>query len=154
MASHSYHKKSYKNDGATIIETVFVGLLKAIWWLVTLPFKKGKKGRAKISNTDIEQVRIKKREISNILQSENVYELKHALMEADKLFDHMLKLKGYSGETFADRLRSAEPYMDANSYQSIWEGHKIRNAVAHSQDDISIPYIKSAINKLLDQIRV
>ncbi|OQB06577.1 MAG: hypothetical protein BWY19_00164 [bacterium ADurb.Bin212] len=152
MAKRHHYKTGYKEDGPTIIETVLVGFFKALWWLATLPFHKGKK-RGGLSADDIQYVVSKRQEIEKMCQSDSIYELRHAVIEADKLFDFVLKKKGYTGETFADRLRNAEKYMDSAIYQSIWDAHKVRNTVAHSQEEISAPHIKSAINRLLNGIK-
>lgn len=138
------HKKNNRKDQRTALEVIFVGVFKALWWLVTLPFKKGKKS-AGISNADKQYIAGKRREIEKMTQSDNIYELKHAVIEADKLVDHILQLKGYAGETFADRLRSAEKYMDHTIYQNLWEAHKIRNQVAHDTTEIGVSELKRSV---------
>lgn len=85
-----------------------------------------------------------------MLESDNIYELKHAVIEADKLVDFCLKAKGYAGETFADRLRSAEKYMDKNSYQAIWYGHKVRNQIAHEDGKIDRDSLVQATKMLME----
>jgi hypothetical protein len=75
-------------------------------------------------------------------------------MEADKLVDYTLKLYGYAGETFADRLRSAEKYIDRNVYQAIWWGHKVRNQIAHEHgNEIAAHELKLAAKNLLTYLR-
>lgn len=140
--------KRYKYE-PTMAETILRAIFKALWFLISLPFKKGatKKG---ISLADRNDILVQRSKIESLLNSENEYELKHALMEADKLVDHVLKLKGYAGETFADRLRSAEQYIDSNVYQALWEGHKVRNTLAHEHDaKISKEELREATKKLL-----
>ena len=148
--SQKYNKK---NQGPTILEVIVVGIFKGLWFLITLPFKKRGRKRG-LSGLDQAEVTMKRQEIERLVSGENEYELKHAVMEADKLVDHVLKLKGYSGETFADRLRSAQQYIDQNTYQALWEGHKIRNALAHEHDTrISKEELKNAISKLLKYLK-
>jgi hypothetical protein len=148
--SQKYYKK---NQGPTLLETIFVGFFKALWFLILLPFKK--RGRKKgLSGTEIAEITARRREIESLLSSESEIELRHAVMEADKLVDYVLKLKGYAGETFADRLRSAEGHIDRTIYQSIWEGHKVRNTLAHEHDaKISKEELQRAINNLLRYLR-
>ena len=51
-----------------------------------------------------------------------------ALMQADKLLDHALKIIGYSG-TLGDKLKkSGKLFHDLNG---LWEAHKERNKIAH-----------------------
>ena len=146
-------KKYYKNQGPTILEAIFVGLFRGLWWLVSWPFRK--KGKRKgISGSDQAEIVAKKQEIESLLKSDNEYELRHAVMEADKLVDHVLKLKGYAGETFADRLRNAESNIDHQLYQSIWEGHKIRNTLAHEHNArVSRDQLKEAVHMLLRYLK-
>lgn len=147
MANHN------KKNQPTFLEILVVGIFKSLWWLVTLPFKKRTKRKRGISNEDKQYIRGKRIEIESLLNSQNVIELKHAVMEADKLVDHTLKLKGYSGESFADRLRSAEKFMDRNTYESLWYAHKIRNQIAHDNGEIGRQSLVSAANKLLNYIK-
>ena len=79
-------------------------------------------------------------------------ELKHAVMEADKLVDKVLRLKGYGDGTFADRLKKAEQYTDRKIYQDLWDGHKVRNRIAHDESHISENELKQAAYKLLGYI--
>jgi len=143
----SQHYK--KNQGPTLLETIFVGIFKGLWFLISLPFRKrGKKSG--LSSRDQAEINSKRQEIEKLVSGDNEYELKHAVMEADKLVDHVLKLKGYTGETFADRLRNAEKYIDHNTYQNIWAGHKTRNTLAHEHDaNISKEELRGSVSKLL-----
>lgn len=147
----NYHNKNYQ---PTVLEVIFVGIIKALWWLVRLPFRKGK-GRSGGFNLEAKnEIILKRQEIESLSKSENQIELKHAVMEADKLVDHILKLKGYSGETFADRLKSGETYINPAIYQQIWHGHKVRNQIAHEQGlKITTFELKTAIEKLVSYIR-
>lgn len=142
-------KNYHKNQRPTLLETIVVGIFKAIWFLVSLPFRKrGKK--IGLSSRDQAEINSKRQEIEKLVSGNNEYELKHAVMEADKLVDHILKLKGYAGETFADRLRNAQQYIDHKTYQNIWAGHKTRNSLAHEHDgNISKEELKAAVTKLL-----
>jgi len=146
-------KQRYSKNQKTILEMIIVGVFKGLWFLITLPFRKGKKKRG-ISGAEQAEIISKRQEIESLSNSDNEYELKHAVMEADKLVDHVLKLKGFSGETFADRLRSARSNIDHRIYQSIWEGHKIRNTLAHEHDArISKEELKEAVVNLLRYIK-
>lgn len=58
--------------------------------------------------------------------------MKEAIFEADKLLDWVFKKINLRGESFADRLRSAEKLL--NNYQDIWGAHKLRNRFAHELD--------------------
>jgi len=93
-------------------------------------------------------------EIEKMLSSNRLIELKQALIEADKLVDHTLKLQLFSGATFADRLRNAETSINPSLYQVIWQGHKVRNEIVHEQgNSISNSELKLATEKLLRYIK-
>jgi len=134
-----------KND-RTILEKIVVAVAKSIWRLVSLPFRKNKKH--KLSSDDQKQIILKHREIEKMAESDNMYELRHAVIEADKLVDFILKKKGYNGETFADRLRNAEKDINKNLYQNLWNAHKVRNQIAHDEIKIEISKIKNVIRIL------
>ncbi|MEK7107288.1 MAG: hypothetical protein AAB899_03835 [Patescibacteria group bacterium] len=53
-----------------------------------------------------------------------------AILEADIMLNELLDLKGYKGDTMADKLKQVER-ADFNSIDDAWEAHKIRNSVAH-----------------------
>ena len=132
----------------TIIEKIFVGFFRGVWWLVKLPFK-GLKKNGKLSVADQQYLIGKRQEILSLLNSENQLELRHAVMEADKLADWILKKKNYTGVTFAERLRSAEKDMPKSVYSNIWQGHKIRNLIAHEDGKISHEALRQAIKNIL-----
>jgi len=138
-----------KQNQRTALEIIFLGIFKGLWWLVTLPFGKHKKNK---SNVDQAYLSSKKNEISMLLNSDSHIELKHAVLEADKLVDYILQARGYRGETFADRLRSAQSYIDASTYEMLWQGHKVRNQIAHDDTNFSNDELKSAARKLLKYV--
>lgn len=150
--THYQKQKQYKQQ-RTVPEIIILGLGRALWWLLTLPFHKGKRRRTGISEADKRYVSQKRSEIEQMALSENIYELKHAVIEADKLVDYVLKAKGYHGETFADRLRSAESNIDHAVYQRLWDAHKLRNQIAHQDNHISEQAMISAVKILLNYAR-
>lgn len=59
--------------------------------------------------------------------------LRLALIEADNLFDDLLKQMRLPGESMADRLR----YIDASqvpNIEEIWRAHKLRNILVHNHE--------------------
>ncbi len=142
--------KNYKNkNDKTFLEIIFIGLFKAIWWLVQLPFGKKSK-KSSLTQSERNQIIQKRIVIEDLLGSKSRIELTHALFEADKLVDYVLKTCRYRGETFADRLRSSEHNIDPDIYNMIWQGHKVRNQLAHETDtNVSDVEIKNATVKLL-----
>lgn len=59
--------------------------------------------------------------------------LRLALIEADNLFDDLLKQMRLPGESMADRLR----YIDSSQISNIdeiWRAHKLRNVLVHNHE--------------------
>ncbi|HEX9664769.1 MAG TPA: hypothetical protein VGA49_03000, partial [Patescibacteria group bacterium] len=59
----------------------------------------------------------------------NKMSYKLAVMEADKLFDHVLKKMYFPGSTLGERLKAACYKYD--KLREIWWAHKVRNQIVH-----------------------
>jgi len=64
---------------------------------------------------------------NKILEQSKV-DAKGAIMDADKLLDHVLKKKGYSGSLGEMLKKSGSLFSDLDS---VWYAHKVRNRLAH-----------------------
>ena len=62
---------------------------------------------------------------------ENSYKL--AVIEADKMFDDLLKKIGYQGEDMGTRLKQITTAQIAN-LDELWQAHKVRNQIVHEPD--------------------
>lgn len=157
MSYNSPNYKGKKNQNQqTMLEIVVIGIFKMIWWLVTLPFKgiKFGKGKTELSLEDRNYIIPKRLEVERMLDTENQIELKHAVMEADKLVDYAMQATGYPGETFADRLRSAQPFLSKYISDEMWQGHKVRNQIAHEQGaSFGNVELRIAAKKLLNYLK-
>ena len=56
---------------------------------------------------------------------------RRAILEADKLLDHVLKMRGYKGSLGEKLKKCNNVFADINA---VWEAHKIRNKIAHELD--------------------
>lgn len=56
---------------------------------------------------------------------------RHAVLEADKLLDHVLKKRGFQG-SLGEKMKKARSIFSNNN--ALWEAHKVRNKVAHELD--------------------
>ncbi len=73
--------------------------------------------------------------------------LKSSINEADKLFDFVMKQKGFSGDTMGDRLKSARSrFANYSAYDGVWKAHKLRNALAH---ELSFDLVPSQAHEAL-----
>ena len=64
------------------------------------------------------------------LESKDESNYKMAVIEADKIFDDILKRIGYQGEDMAERLKQITSAQLAN-IDEIWQVHKLRNRLVH-----------------------
>ena len=67
------------------------------------------------------------------MQKNDETNLRLALIEADNLFDDLLKQMRLPGESMADRLK----YIDSSQVSNIdeiWRAHKLRNAIVHNHE--------------------
>jgi len=62
--------------------------------------------------------------------SQNSSDWRLAIIEADNILEEMVTKIGYKGENLGEKLKSVEP-SDFLTLQDAWEGHKIRNKIAH-----------------------
>lgn len=143
-------KKQYKNQQPDILSTIVVGIFRMLWWVICLPFK-GLGRKKGLTVTDRQFILARQDEIERNLKSSNIFELKHALIEADKLLDYVLEKKGFMGVTLADKLKAAQHSLSHENYNQLWQGHKIRNQVVHEHGyQISNSELRTAATKLLN----
>ena len=137
-----------KRNRETIEQKIIAGFFRGLWWLIKSPFYRAGEKKS-FSLNDQKYLISRRQQIDQMLVSENLSDLRQAVMEADKLIDWILKKRNYKGQTFADRLRSAEKDIPKDIYNNIWQGHKIRNQVAHEDSDISSETLRFAVKKIL-----
>ena len=107
-----------------LILIILVLALTMLWWI-------GRMGPRRARFSDKERAIISDRwqYIEGLAMKDRH---KEAIMEADKLVDFAFREMKLRGETFADRLKSAEKLLP--NYQDIWSAHKLRNQLAHEID--------------------
>lgn len=79
-------------------------------------------------------VQDKWQEIRVSLDQGNPHAFQSAVMEADKLFDYVLKAKVgvRKDQNMGERLRASQKmFGDYGIYQGVWSAHKVRNQMAH-----------------------
>lgn len=67
------------------------------------------------------------------VEGDNPDAYKTAVLEADKIFDDLLKRMGYAGADMGGRLKQVTRERVPN-LDDIWQAHKIRNRIAHEPD--------------------
>ncbi len=124
------------SSGPSFEQRAVEGVLKGLWWLITLPFKAGKAKSSSGTRGPHQVPAVQAKAIAEHWEQVTSYRLAQqtwplAISEADKLVDLALEAANFSGKTFADRLRSAERYFSQDTYQAVWGAHKLRNSLAH-----------------------
>jgi len=71
------------------------------------------------------------------LESDNESDWRLAILEADLILEEMLNSMGYQGDTIAEKLKGIER-SDFNTIDQAWDGHKIRNQIAHQGGDFRL----------------
>lgn len=100
-----------------------------------------KAGRKKISTRDQKYIQKHWEHI----EDEKNKNPNSAILEADKLLGHVLKLLGYEG-SLGEMLKKSESLF--KNINDVWEAHKLRNRIAHEMGiKISEKETKSALRK-------
>jgi hypothetical protein len=76
-------------------------------------------------------------EVLKLLGSENPADWRLAILEADAILDELLSALNIVGETVGERLKNADP-TSFRSLNDAWEGHKVRNRIAHEGLNFSL----------------
>lgn len=90
--------------------------------------------KTEVSETWKKDVRKKVAQLDHQSKSNDAIHLTACIVDADKLMDHVLKSRRVSGETMGERLKNARGLFPRDTYEGIWQGHKLRNKIAHEID--------------------
>lgn len=114
-------------------------ILVALWWLISAPFKlviakrnPGRNQKPMNMNLDRQFVQNKWQEIDELLVLGAPSNYQRAVLEADKLLDHLLKCHRAPGLTMGDRLKATQKKFSPDGYNAAWQGHKVRNELVHN----------------------
>ncbi len=68
--------------------------------------------------------------IESLLEGNSPSEWREAIIEADIMLDDVLAKRGYVGNGVGEKLKTADK-KSFETLQNAWEGHKVRNLIAH-----------------------
>ena len=145
--------KYRQNKQSGLLEAIIILISRGLWFLISWPFKKlfgiGKSKKFdKVRNLQLWL------EIEKLLESNDQIHAEQAVIRADKFFDAQLRHGGAQGKTFADRLRNWEDHFNQNTYQSVWNAHKLRNQITHDENhNPTNNECKSALDKFRKGLR-
>lgn len=107
-----------------------------------------------LSSQEEETTRLSWHKVEELLSLGKPSQLKQAIIEADKIVDKVLKELCY-GNSMGERLKSASSLFDRDSYNALWEAHKIRNSLVHESNYDPPYYIcKEAVAKYKNALLV
>jgi len=68
--------------------------------------------------------------VRELIESPNESDWRQAIIEADIMLDDLLTQLGYAGQGVGEKLKAVDPAR-MHTLQDAWEGHKVRNEIAH-----------------------
>ncbi|MDD4607134.1 MAG: hypothetical protein PHS07_02225 [Patescibacteria group bacterium] len=108
------------------------GVIVIAWWIVYRPIQRIKNffhRSPELYSLDKNDIQRQWREIDKKIQSNQMSDLKIAVIEADKLFDQVLQDMHFTGGSFQQRLSLA-----CKKYQflgKLYAAHRFRNQLVH-----------------------
>ncbi len=111
--------------GVVYIVLIVLAVALVAWWLVNRGIGK----RYGLSDADRRRVQETWVSIETMLTEGKESQ---AIMEADKLLNFVLELKGVSGENIGERLKNSKFLL--GDTDAAWRAHKVRNQVVHDLD--------------------
>jgi hypothetical protein len=88
-----------------------------------------------LSLQDKEEIRRKWAGIEQLMRLGRPSGFKAAILDADKILDHALKLMGFQGQTMADRMkRIKRDDHEKDFFDDMWQAHITRNHMVHNMD--------------------
>lgn len=130
-----------------VFATLFSLVLIILIILVSLSYVRNKKKlyslytisedrESKLDNKEI-VLNPKWLQVQKHIDSENSSDWRLAILEADIILAEMLDKFGLPGESIGEKLKAIEK-SDFTTIEQAWEGHKIRNAIAHEGSEFVI----------------
>ncbi|KKQ73191.1 MAG: hypothetical protein US94_C0035G0007 [Berkelbacteria bacterium GW2011_GWB1_38_5] len=154
---HQYHSKPSTE------EKILTSIGRGLWWVISLPYRlifdkktKGQKSYEQVEPASRNYVRNKWMEIEQLLALGKPSNNARAVLEADKLLDHILKGLRTPGLTMGDRLKASHNKFSPEAYDAAWKAHKIRNELVHNSTfelmDFSAKSAISNFEKAIDEL--
>ena len=107
-------------------------------------------GKKEVSSRVVLMIAKDWQEIEVLLKGDTPSQLKQALILADRSLDSGLKAL-VAGQTMGDRLKNAKNLFHPQSYDKLWQAHKLRNSLVHESGFEAQGFIiKSAVKSLKD----
>lgn len=129
-----------------IIITVILGILALFLIFKIKNIIKRALRQKGLRGLDKEEIKKRWQEIEGLLNRKNEMSFKLAVLEADKLLDHVLKYMGFGGSSLGERLKLA--CYKFNKLHQVWPAHKVRNQLVHETNyHLGYRKVKDVIKK-------
>ena len=79
---------------------------------------------------DVPKTELRWKRVLEQVHSDSEKAARLSILEADIMLNELLDVRGYKGETMADKMRGVDR-ANWNTIDLAWEAHKIRNKIAH-----------------------
>ena len=116
-------------DNQTVI-TIIILLLVALLFLIAYINSK------KIPLKKKEEIFSKLSELENQIKSPDDYARRDAVIKLDNLLAKSLNIRYSNDKQCGDNLKISKKLFDKKLYQQLWEVHKLRNDIVHSDEDV------------------
>ena len=83
-------------------------------------------------------------ELKSHIESDNEYERKDAIIRLDNLLAKALNYRYRNSLSCGDNLKKAGKLFRKDTYQSLWDAHKLRNEIVHKDEVITIEQAKKS----------
>jgi hypothetical protein len=119
--------------------------------IAPMPTRKIRHG---LNASDLQEIKRKWNEIEELIRLGKPSNFKVAILEADKLLDHVLGLYGYYG-SLADKMKALpRNRYDKSFFDDMWSAHLLRNRMVHNMDyEVQNYEAKEAIGKFGKTLR-
>lgn len=83
------------------------------------------------------------RYVLSLVESHSDSDWRVAIMEADSILDDIMHERGYAGDSLGERLTSARTSGGFMNVENAWEGHSLRNKIAHDGANYPISQLEA-----------
>jgi hypothetical protein len=81
--------------------------------------------------------------VLSLVESDSDSDWRVAIMEADSILDDAMRERGYAGDSLGERLTSARTSGGFANIENAWEGHTLRNKIAHEGANFPISQLEA-----------
>lgn len=117
-------------DSQTIITLVILLLIFLLFFVAYINSKK-------IPLKKKEKVFEKLEELHLQIKSPDDYARRDAVIKLDNLMSKAFEIRYKNGKSCGDNLKISKGIFDKKLYQRLWDVHKVRNEIVHTDKDIS-----------------